>query len=242
MRSRLGTEPDIDLAQFRGKPVVLNFWATWCGPCYEEHPTLVANARQLGVQFLGVVFQDTEDKIGEVPERARIGAYPTVVDDAGKTAIAYGVGGVPETFFLDRKPGRSSRSSPVRSDGIAAGQSGEGRRPVMRFLSLIVLLVALPLVAQTQAPDASHFVGPPQSAPLAGATLGGGPLRSSALLRCPVCQGLGRRADSKAEMAVNMKGAGPRLCSRGYTQQQILDYFEQSYGEFVLLRPPSSRA
>lgn len=98
----VGTGQTINLAQLRGRPVVLNFWATWCGPCYEEHPTLVANARamQPGVQFLGVVFQDTEEKIQKfLNERGR--AYPTVVDDAGKTAIAYGVGGVPETFFLD---------------------------------------------------------------------------------------------------------------------------------------------
>jgi cytochrome c biogenesis protein CcmG, thiol:disulfide interchange protein DsbE len=99
----VGTGRTVSLEQFRGRPVVLNFWATWCGPCYEEHPTLVANARTLqpGVQFLGVVFQDNEDKIQKfLDERGR--AYPTVVDDAGKTAIAYGVGGVPETFFLDR--------------------------------------------------------------------------------------------------------------------------------------------
>ncbi|HEY3055294.1 MAG TPA: redoxin domain-containing protein, partial [Thermoanaerobaculia bacterium] len=98
----VGTGNTVDLAQLRGRPVILNFWATWCGPCYEEHPTLVANARALqpNVQFLGVVFQDTEDKIQKFL-RERGDAYPTVVDDAGKTAIAYGVGGVPETFFLD---------------------------------------------------------------------------------------------------------------------------------------------
>lgn len=93
----------LSLDQFRGKPVVLNFWATWCGPCYEEHPVLVANARALQpqVQFIGVVFQDTEEKIQRFL-RERGSAYPTLIDDAGKTSIAYGVGGVPETFFLDR--------------------------------------------------------------------------------------------------------------------------------------------
>jgi len=99
----VGTGRTIDIAEFRGKPVILNFWATWCGPCWEEHPVLVANARQLGsdVQFVGVVFQDSEEKIlGFLNQRGT--AYPTLVDNRGLTAIAYGVGGVPETYFLDK--------------------------------------------------------------------------------------------------------------------------------------------
>ncbi|HEX8169314.1 MAG TPA: redoxin family protein [Thermoanaerobaculia bacterium] len=99
----VGTERTIDISQFRGKPLVINFWATWCGPCWEEHPVLVANARmQPNVQFLGVVFQDQEEKILNFLQQ-RGSSYPTLVDDKGKTAIAYGVGGVPETFFLDAK-------------------------------------------------------------------------------------------------------------------------------------------
>ncbi len=97
----VGSGETIDLDSLRGKPVVLNFWATWCGPCYEEHPTLVANARVLpNVQFVGVVFNDTEDKIMRfLAERGT--AYPTLLDGNGKTAIAYGVGGVPETYFIN---------------------------------------------------------------------------------------------------------------------------------------------
>lgn len=100
----VGTGQTLDLAQLRGKPVVINFWATWCGPCFEEHPTLVQNARMLGdnVQFVGVVFNDTEDKI-QAFLNERGSAYPTLIDQHGKTAIAYGVGGVPETFFVNRQ-------------------------------------------------------------------------------------------------------------------------------------------
>jgi cytochrome c biogenesis protein CcmG, thiol:disulfide interchange protein DsbE len=98
----VGTGRIVDVTQLKGRPVVINFWATWCGPCWEEHPVLVANARMLqpNVQFLGVVFQDKEDKILTFLQQ-RGTSYPTVVDDKGKTAIAYGVGGVPESFFLD---------------------------------------------------------------------------------------------------------------------------------------------
>ena len=97
----VGTGETIDLESLRGKPVVVNFWATWCVPCYEEHPTLVANARQLpDVQFVGVVFNDEESKIMRfLADRGS--AYPTLLDANGKTAIAYGVGGVPETYFIN---------------------------------------------------------------------------------------------------------------------------------------------
>ena len=99
----VGTGQMVDVASLRGKPAIINFWATWCGPCYQEHPVLVQNARMLGsdVQFVGVVFNDTEQKI-QAFLADRGSAYPTLLDESGKTAIAYGVGGVPETFFLDK--------------------------------------------------------------------------------------------------------------------------------------------
>lgn len=117
-----GTGRTVDLSEFRGKPVVINFWATWCNPCWEEHPVLVANARRLQpqVQFLGVVFQDTEEKILSFL-RQRGSGYPTVVDDKGKTAIVYGVGGVPETFFLDANGVIVAKfNGPMTSDDLQA--------------------------------------------------------------------------------------------------------------------------
>jgi cytochrome c biogenesis protein CcmG, thiol:disulfide interchange protein DsbE len=99
----VGSSRTIDVSALRGKPTVINFWATWCMPCYQEHPVLVDNARLLGsqVQFVGVVFNDDEESISKFL-RERGSAYPTLLDAQGKTAIAYGVGGVPESFFLNR--------------------------------------------------------------------------------------------------------------------------------------------
>lgn len=103
-------------------------------------------------------------------------------------------------------------------------------------VGLLLLVIALPLLAQTRVPDAAQFVGAPAGQPLGGATLERKTAEVSALLRCPVCQGLAV-ADSPAEMAINMRRQVHDLLSRGYSERQILSYFEQSYGEFVLLRP-----
>src|ERR1700674_1896227 len=99
----VGSSRTIDAAALRGKLTKINFSATWCMPCYQEHPVLVDNARILGsqVQFVGVVFNDDEESISKFL-RERGSAYPTLLDAQGKTAIAYGVGGVPESFFLNR--------------------------------------------------------------------------------------------------------------------------------------------
>ena len=100
---------------------------------------------------------------------------------------------------------------------------------------MIAFLLALAL--QVKVPDAEQFVGKPQGAPITDQErLHLRTQEVSALLRCPVCQGLSV-ADSPSEMAVNMKGQVRELLSRGYTQEQILSYFERSYGQFVLLKP-----
>lgn len=89
---------------------------------------------------------------------------------------------------------------------------------------------------QIKVPDAGQFVGPPQGTPLTGAALERRTMEISAELRCPVCQGLAI-GDSPSQMASNMREQVRELLSRGYTEQQILSYFEKSYGQFVLLKP-----
>lgn len=109
----------------------------------------------------------------------------------------------------------------------------------MKSLSMMMaaLLVAAFAFGQAaQVPDASQFVGSPKGRPLTGDELKARTHAVGGLLRCPVCQGLSV-SDSPAEMAVNMKGQVRELLARGYTEEQILEYFERSYGQFVLLKP-----
>lgn len=98
------------------------------------------------------------------------------------------------------------------------------------------MMIFLLVLLQVNVPDAATFVGQPQGTALAGAELSRRTAEVAALVRCPVCQGMSV-ADSPAEMAVNMKGQVRELLARGYTEEQILKYFERSYGQFVLLRP-----
>jgi cytochrome c biogenesis protein CcmG/thiol:disulfide interchange protein DsbE len=94
----------VRLASLKGRPAVVNFWATWCIPCIQEHAALSAGARtNPDVAFLGVVYEDTAENAKGFLEKRGGAAYPTYADDDGKAAIAFGVYGVPETFFIDAK-------------------------------------------------------------------------------------------------------------------------------------------
>ena len=94
-------------ARLKGRPFVINFWASWCTECKKEHPYLMqAHDRWRDkVEFIGIVFQDTPGNIrrfllerGEDPKRG----YPNLIDPGSRVAIDFGVYGVPETFFVDR--------------------------------------------------------------------------------------------------------------------------------------------
>ena len=82
--------------------LVVNFWASWCVPCREEHPALTAAARSYerqGVQFVGIVYQDSRDQAREFLDELGRG-YPNLLDPDSRTAIDFGVFGIPETFFI----------------------------------------------------------------------------------------------------------------------------------------------
>lgn len=106
-------------------------------------------------------------------------------------------------------------------------------------LGAVLVLAALSAsaFAQEKAEDPARVVGPPRGPRLEGAALDARTAEVAALLRCPVCQGLSV-ADSPSTMASNMREHVKELVAAGYDEDQILAYFERSYGEFVRLEPP----
>jgi cytochrome c biogenesis protein CcmG/thiol:disulfide interchange protein DsbE len=95
----------IRLSQFAGQVVVLNFWASWCLACRDEHRALsdVAEAYvERGVKFFGVLYDDAPSSGLRWIEEMGGQSYPSVDDPRKRTAIDYGLYGVPETFFIGK--------------------------------------------------------------------------------------------------------------------------------------------
>lgn len=99
----LGGGGQLDSASLRGDVVVVNFWASWCAPCVEEAPELQAFAERWagrGVRMVGIVYADEESKAAAFRDRFGL-TYPQVTDPGGRTAIDFGIFGIPETYVLD---------------------------------------------------------------------------------------------------------------------------------------------
>jgi cytochrome c biogenesis protein CcmG/thiol:disulfide interchange protein DsbE len=92
----------VSLAELRGRPVVVNFWASWCVPCQEEAPRLDAAARRHAgrVVFLGIDVQDFKSDARVFLRRHDVN-YVSVRDAGDDTYTAYGLTGLPETYFVD---------------------------------------------------------------------------------------------------------------------------------------------
>jgi len=87
----------------RGQVWLLNVWASWCAPCRDEHPLLVALARETGVPIVGLNYKDDPRNAQEWLLRLGDPYQVSLVDRDGRAAIDYGVYGVPETFVIDRQ-------------------------------------------------------------------------------------------------------------------------------------------
>jgi peroxiredoxin len=95
---------DVSLAQYRGQVVMLNFWASWCGPCRQEMPLLEGIYKKyskLGFTLIGVNVEPdskaADDWLKETPV-----SFPILYDKDSKVSKLYDVGGMPSTVFIDR--------------------------------------------------------------------------------------------------------------------------------------------
>lgn len=93
----------INLSDFAGQPVLINFWATWCGPCRIEMPSFqqrFETYRQQGLMVLGVDFDEPADEVIAFAEMLGL-TFPLLLDPGGQVQDLYLVRGYPTSFFLD---------------------------------------------------------------------------------------------------------------------------------------------
>ena len=110
----------IELADFAGRPVVLNFWATWCVPCRREMPAFQALHNQLGEQvaFVGINHQDGRTPALDLLAETGV-TYPTAHDPAGDVAQTYGLFAMPTTVFISATGKRlATRTGEIRADEL----------------------------------------------------------------------------------------------------------------------------
>ena len=93
----------VRLSDFRGTPIVLNFFASWCVPCLAEMPLIQdahLKAEEAGYVVLGVAVQDSRGALRSLSESMGL-TFPMVLDGDNSVGIAYHVVGPPATFFID---------------------------------------------------------------------------------------------------------------------------------------------
>jgi cytochrome c biogenesis protein CcmG/thiol:disulfide interchange protein DsbE len=93
--------PGAARADLGGKPVLVNFFASWCVPCRAEHPFLMELAKDANITIIGIVYKDKPEAAADLL-RELGNPYDRIGQDVdGRTAIDFGVYGVPETFLID---------------------------------------------------------------------------------------------------------------------------------------------
>ena len=93
------------LSDFRGKVVFLNFWATWCGPCRFEMPSMEKLYRRLkdeGLEILAVNLQEDRSSVEQFVDEYGL-SFPVLLDTTGRIGATYGARSIPTTYIVDRE-------------------------------------------------------------------------------------------------------------------------------------------
>ena len=146
----LGGPQNVSAAQFKGQLTLVNFWATWCAGCKEEHPILMALARQPGLQMLGINYKELQasELSGQTPQSPESLQKATLrsqawlqkngqafgqnlMDMEGRVGMDFGLYGLPETYLIDR-------------DGVVRFKHAGALTPEVVQQKLLPLLRGLP--------------------------------------------------------------------------------------------------
>lgn len=113
----------VTLSSLRGKPILLNFWATWCPPCRKELPQLQEFHERYGekITLVGINWGENAQIVREFLDRFGVG-YLNLLDERGTAFTLYRLTGIPETFFIDPEGYlRGAWIGPITSEEIAKG-------------------------------------------------------------------------------------------------------------------------
>jgi thiol-disulfide isomerase/thioredoxin len=102
--TRVLVGPRVDIASLRGRPAIIHFWASWCGPCVKEAPQLARLSSELHgrATLVGVDWSDNPASAASFV-RQHHWTFPVLIDSSGEVGNTYGLRGLPTTFLLDRQ-------------------------------------------------------------------------------------------------------------------------------------------